>query len=307
MKALLLIGFSAVFAIGQASWMDLSKLAKDRQQADDLPGAESLRRQALEVAEKELGPGAKELAPLLADLAFVLHFEAHDTEAEPFAQRAYSIAKESGDERLTGTMLNVLGIILSGEGQRARAEPVLRRSVALLDQFESTDALNVARAANNLATLYLDTHQYDKAEVEMKWALPLYESHLGPNDPEIALVLGNLFTVLAAEHRMAEGEPYLRRALAIGRQVFPGSLKMADLELCLAALEANHDNLKESARLLKGVIATQERLLGPEHRELACSLAAYATVLRRMHQKSEAKIILNRANGIRKSALADVK
>jgi tetratricopeptide (TPR) repeat protein len=204
-------------------------------------------------------------------------------------------------------MLNVLGVVLSGEGQKARAEPVLRRSVALLDQFEDTNALNAARATNNLATLYLDTHQYAKAEEEMTRALPKYERFLGPSDPEMALVLGNMFTIFAAQHRAQEGEPYLQRALTIGRKAFPGSLKMANLEVCLASLEAQRENYKEAAVLLKGVIETQERLLGPEHPEVAHSLAAYATVLHHMHQKTEAKNALNRANMILKSALSDVK
>jgi tetratricopeptide repeat protein len=307
MSVILLLVFSALFAIGQAPWAGLSKLAKQRQDADDLAGAESLRREALQLAEKQLGPGNKQLAQMLADLAFVLHFEARDGEAEPLVQRAYSIAKESGDDLLTGTMLNVLGIVLSGEGQKARAEPILRRSVALLDEFEDTNGLNAARAANNLATLYLDTNQGAKAEEAMARALPKYERLLGPEAPELALVLGNMFTILTTEHRTEEGEPYLQRALAIGRKAFPGSLKMANLELCHASLEAHRSNYKEAAELLKGVIATQERLLGPEHPEVAHSLAAYATVLRHMHQKSEAKSVLNRANWILKSALSDVK
>jgi Tetratricopeptide repeat len=307
MSVILLLVFSALFAIGQAPWDGLSKLAKQRQDADDLAGAESLRREALQLAEKQLGPGDKQLAPMLADLAFVLHFEGRDAEGEPVAQRAYLIAKESGDDRLTGTMLNVLGVILSGEGQKARAEPILRRSVALLDQFEDTNGLNAARAANNLATVYLDTHQYAKAEEEMAHALPMYQRFLGPDSPEMALVLGNMFTILASEHRADEGEPYLQRALAIGRRAFPGSLKMASLEVCLGALEAQRENYKEAAAILKGVIATQERLLGPDHPEVAHSLAAYATVLRHMHQKTEAKNAMNRANMILKSALSDVK
>ena len=307
MIVVILIAFSVVFAFGQAAWDDLSIQAKHRQDADDLAGAESLRREALRLAEKQLDPSNKQLARLLADLSFSLHFEARDAEAEPFAQRGVLIAKESGDQRLTGLMLNVLGVVVSGEGQKARAEPVLRRSVALLEEFAGADSLDVARASNNLAMLYLDTHQFARAEKEMMHALPIYEKCLGPDDPEIAMASGNLFTILAAQHRAEEGEPYLRRALVIGERSLSGSLSMANLQLCLAALEASRENLKVAAQLLVKVIAIQERLLGPAHREVGYSLAAYSTVLRRMHQKSEAKIALNRANMILKSALNDVK
>lgn len=303
MLVVLLICISAVSAIGQASWQDLSRLARQRQAADDFRPAESLWREALRLAEKQPGLAEKQLAPLLSDLALCLHFEARDAEAEPLAQRALSIAKESNDQRLTGLMLNILGIVLSGEGQKARAEPVLRRSAALLEE----DSLDFARAANNLAMLYQDTHQYARAEAEMTRVLPIYERRLGENDPESAQVLGNMFSILAVQHRGDEGEPYLRRALAAGEKVFPGSLKMANLQVCLAALEASREHLRDAARLLETAIATEERILGPEHPELAHTLACYARVLGRMHQKTEAKNALHRANMILKTSLSDVK
>jgi hypothetical protein len=153
----------------------------------------------------------------------------------------------------------------------------------------------------------LDTHQFPKAELEMTRALPIYERLLGPNDPELAQVSANMFAVLIAQRRAAEGEPYLRRALAIGEKMFPDSLRMASLQVGLAAFEASRENFKAAARLLTAVIATEERVLGPDHPELGHSLTAYSMVLRRMHQKTEAKHALNRANWILKSSLSDVK
>jgi len=193
--------------------------------------------------------------------------------------------------------------VLSGEGQKARAEPALRRSVALLEESEGEDGLNTARAANNLATVYLDTQQYAKAEAEMTRALPIYEKRLGTYDPETAQAYSNMFTILVAEHRAAEGEPYLRRALATGEMLFPRSLQMANLQICLAALEESREHYKEAALLLEKAIKTQEKVLGPEHPDLAGTLAGYSNVLRHLHQKTEAKNAQNRANMILKSTL----
>lgn len=308
MKVAVLAVFSSLFAIGQvATWQDLSKLAKERQNKDDFAGATSMRLEALRLAEKELGPADTQLARLIGELAFSMHFAARDAEAEPLMQRAVSIARDSGDKKLTGLMLNILGIVLSGSGQKARAEPVLRRSVALLEESEGEDHILVAKAANNLATLYMDTRQFAKAEQEMLRALPIYQRVLSPDDPEVAMALSNLFTIMVAQNRTAEGEPYLRTALAIGEKGFPGTLRMANLEICLAAFEEKRGNLKEAARLLEKVIATQERVLGSDNPELARTLSGYSNVLARLHQKSEAKSARNRANLIMKSALADVK
>jgi tetratricopeptide (TPR) repeat protein len=309
MSIILLVFSGALFATGQARgpWEAPSKMADKYQDVDRLGDAEKLRREALRFAEQELGPADKQLVPLLAKLATLLDAEGKDAEAEPLAHRAYFIADQSGDRKLTGVALNALGVVLAGEGDPVRAEPVMRRSLALLEESEGADSLDVAKAANNLAALYSKAREYAKAEPLVARALKGFERYFGPDSPEIALPLANMFIVLAGQNRAAEGESYLRRALAIGEKAFPGSLQMAHFQLCLAALEANHRNYQEAARLLENVIAIQERLLGPEHPELGRSLASYSAVLRNLHQKTGAKEAQNRANMILKSALSDVK
>jgi len=309
MNALLLLVLGAVLGTAETlgPWEGFSRIADDLQANDHFQAAETVRREALQLAEKELGLADKRLAPLLGKLAILLHLEARDAEADPLARRELLIAEEADDPFLIGVALNTLGVVLAGEGEPARAEPVLRRSVAILEQSQGLDSLDAAKAANNLATLYLDTHQYAKAEQEMARAMPVYEKHLGLDNPEIALASGNMFTVLTRQNRSIEGEPYLRRALAIGEKAFPNSLKMAHLEHCLAVLEESRGHFQESARLLQKVIATQERLLGPDHPEVGRALADYSAVLRRMHQKTEAKNAQNRSNAILKAVLSDVK
>jgi tetratricopeptide (TPR) repeat protein len=291
-------GAALTFGQTEPPWKSLSWQAKERYEADDFGAAESLRREALRLAEERLGPTDKALAPLLANLALSLHFEARGAEADPLVRRALAIAEESGDRHLTGIMLNTLGVVLSGEREFARAEPLLRRSVAVLEEAEGADSFEAAQAANNLATIYADTRQYLKAEEVFSRVLPIFEKRLGSEDPLYAMALSSMFNVLYKLHRAQEGEPYLRRALAIGERKFPGTLKMANLEHCLAALEESRQNYNEAARLLEKVMATEERLLGPDHPALAQSLLNYSEVLRHLHQKGDAKQAVHRANAI---------
>jgi hypothetical protein len=79
---------------------------------------------------------------------------------------------------------------------------------------------------------------------------------------------------------------------------------MVNLQLYLAALEANRENFPEPARILEQIIPIQERLLGPGSPQVEYSLVGYSRVL---HQKAEAKQVQNRANSILKSILSDVK
>jgi len=304
-----LIVFSAVFAFGHGTgpWEGFSRQADERQAIDDLRTAETLRREAIRLAENELGLVDKQLVPLLVNLAVLLHFEAKDSEAEPVTRRALAIAEQANDAALKGISLNALGVVLSAEGDRSHAESFLRRSLVLMEDAEGPDSLNAAKAANNLASLYCDTRQYAKAERQMERALPVYEHHFSSDDPALVLALSNMFTALAGLNRDAEGEVFLRRALAIAAKNFPHSLKMANLQHSLASLEAKHQNFPEAGRLLETVLNTQERLLGPDHPDLGRTLVEYSAVLRHMHLNTEAKNAQNRANLILKSVLNDVK
>jgi tetratricopeptide (TPR) repeat protein len=309
MIALLLLVFGALFTSGQTSapWEGLTRLANQHHDVDDFAGEEKLRREALRLGEEQLGPDDLTMAPLLSNLALCLHSQGKDAEGDPLVRRAVFLAERSGNKKMFGLMLNSLGVILAGEGESGRAEPVLRRSVAILEEAEGEDAFDVAQAANNLATIYANSREYVKAEKELAHAIGVYEKHLGPTHPLYASVLGNMFVALYEQHRVAEGEPYLRRALAIGAAGFPSRLAMSNLLYCLSALEASHENYKESARLLEKVIAMKEKVLGPQHPELPPVLTSYANVLRRLHQKGPAKQAQNRADFIQKSLLGNVK
>jgi hypothetical protein len=309
MIVFLLIAFGAVFTTGQtvSPWQSLTKLANQRHDADDFAGEEKLRREALRLAQEQLGPEDLIIAPLLSNIAVCLHSEGRDAEADPLVRKAVFMAEKGGNQKLLGMMLNAMGVVLSGEFGPARAEPVMRRSVAMMEEAYGEVTFEVAQAANNLATIYADTHQFAKAEQELRRVIPVYEKHLGAEHPMYAMILANMFAALYEQNRVAEGEPYLRRALAIGEKAFPDSLNMANLQHCLAALEASHGNFKESAQLLEKSIATKEKLLGPQHPDLARSLLSYSGVLRHLHQKNEAKQARNRADLIQKSLLGNVK
>jgi tetratricopeptide (TPR) repeat protein len=302
MRLLLFTVLSALFAFGQspAPWITLAKLAEQSANVEDYAGAEKLCREALQSAE-QLGADNKHLVLLLAQLGASLHSQARDAEAEVLAHRAVAIANASEDPKMIGIALNFLGVILSSQGEVARSEPLMRRSLALLEQAEGTETVDTVKAVNNLATFYARIHDYAKAEQQMTRALPVYERVFGPTHTEFAIALGNMFVILFEQHRVADAEPFLRRALAIGEVKFPRSVKMAHLRGFEAALEASRGNFKRSARLLEEIIAFEEQVLGPEHPILAKSLVQYSEVLRRLHQKSEAKQAQNRANTILKS------
>ena len=68
---------------------------------------------------------------------------------------------------------------------------------------------------NNLARLYLDQKQYQKAELLFQKSLAVKEKALGPDHPDVATSLGNLADLYQAQRRYDEAEPLYKRALEI--------------------------------------------------------------------------------------------
>jgi tetratricopeptide (TPR) repeat protein len=304
MNSLLLLAAGAIAATAQESvrWEELAHQAAERSEAEDVQGAETLSRQALRMAELELGADHPQLIPLSTQFAGILHRQGRDAEAEPLLRHAVAMANAAGDPKLLGIALNALGNALHGEGQAARAEPVLRRSLALFEQSEGKDALDTAKAANNLGTLYSDTGQYERAEREISFALSFYEKHRGSFPALFTISLRNMFVILLAQRRMEEAESYLKRAEAIASSEFPESRKMAALRFDEAVLNARRGKFQEAADLLQQVVEMQERLLGSQHRELARSLMIYSEVLRRLHHRTEAQQLKKRGTLILQSS-----
>ncbi len=190
-------------------WRSLSNLAMVCQDRGKFIEAEKLMRRSLELDERFLPPNDTEIAIALNNLASVLHATARDSEADPLLRRALTIMEQPAtaqDDKTRAAILNSLGLTLLNLGEKARAEPVLRRAEGL---FESStgESLETAKMLNNLAVLHRAEHEYATAEAELKRALPIYEKTLGEDHPQFAVLLGNLFTILAEQKRYADGEP----------------------------------------------------------------------------------------------------
>lgn len=301
MKSPLFLFILTVLAQGQDPWTILTKQADERQAAEDLDHSAALRWEALHCAEKQLGENSIELVFLSTQLGATLHLKGQDAEAEPVLRHSLEIAKTSGDEKQIGVALNALGSALSGQGEKDRAEPILRRSLALLQKAEGDRALDTANAANNLAALYSDIGEYSEAEETMKFALSFYEDHPNSVPTILAMGLRNMFVIIFKQRRVAEAEPYLMRALAIGEKCFPQSRRMGELKFADGLLETSLGRFQQAAATLKQAIEIQERLLGAQSPELAHTLIAYSDALRHLHRRGEAHDAEKRGNVILKS------
>jgi eukaryotic-like serine/threonine-protein kinase len=115
-----------------------------------------------------------------------------------------------------------LGFLLTSKGAYVEAETLLRRSETIYREVYGSDANDrVGAVKADLGALYLRKGDYDRAEAEARSALDLLRKYLGPEHPLTAGAATTLGLTLTREGRPAEGEPYLREGLAVRIKVVP--------------------------------------------------------------------------------------
>jgi tetratricopeptide (TPR) repeat protein len=136
------------------------------------------------------------------------------------AERQFEVALEAieqlpdNDPRLGRTLNNLAAVYYATEDY-ARATPLMRRSLDLLEQSLGPNDPNVAQTMKNLAALYYLQDDLTAAEPLLERSLAIFEQTYGSDDARVATALSNLAGLRQAQNRTAEAEPLLARALSI--------------------------------------------------------------------------------------------
>ena len=104
---------------------------------------------------------------------------------------------------------------LDDEGRYAEAEPLYKRSLAILEKALGPEHPDVAQSLNNLAELYRQQGRYADAEPLYKRSLAIREKALGPEHPDVAQSLNNLAALYLQQQRTSESYALNRRAIDI--------------------------------------------------------------------------------------------
>ncbi len=94
------------------------------------------------------------------------------------------------------TSLNNLAGLYQAQGKYGEAEPLYKRSLAVLEKALGPDHSHVATSLDNLAALYQAHGRYGAAEPLYKRSLVIVEKALGPEHPTVAQALENYAALL---------------------------------------------------------------------------------------------------------------
>lgn len=210
--------------------------------ADDYAKAEMLVEEAQKLATKD---GSRLLSVrLLAGKGRALHRRSLNVEAAHQFEQAIAEAESIGDDAYAPMIVPLLlvGFILQGLGQLARAEMYLERAVRLCEQHG--DLLHLGAALSNVALL--------RALLGDKAGMVKGYNRVAA----IARELGQVFLELTTEFNLGEylhlmndleqAEPHIGRAVAIEKRR-SGDRTLAAVDLLLARFELYRGN-RERAR-----------------------------------------------------------
>lgn len=199
--------------------------------------AEPLLRRALAIAEHMAAPPAGAMASLLASLARLCAVSGRADEAERLYARATVLLTPPAekDRALLADVQYGQGVMYAVQGQPARAEPLLQKSLATREALAGPQgSLEVAHALRVLGISRRAAKDYAGSVAFLERALEMVERQTPPSDASLALTLNDLATTQVASGQPAKGEAAAKRAVQILKA--PTSSNNAELARALFTL-----------------------------------------------------------------------
>lgn len=199
----------------------------------------------------------------------------------------------------TSRLMTYLAVYLLARADFSKAEPLIRRALAIDEHSYGAEHPDVATQLNNLAQLLKETNRLAEAEPLMRRALAIDEQSYGTEHPAVAIRLNNLASLLLETNRLVEAEQLMRRALAIDEQSFGTEHPCVATELNnLGHLLKKTNRLTEAEPLMRRGLAIDEQSYGTEHPNVATQLNNLAALLWETNRMSEAEPLIRRALAI---------
>jgi tetratricopeptide (TPR) repeat protein len=212
---------------------------------------------------------------------------------------ALELSRHEKDEAAEAIVLRGLGITWLEAGSPARAEPLLRRSLKLMEANAGVPSEEVACSHAGLAQLYRAENKLALAEDEWRRALEIDRRVLGEAHPQVAILMEMLSDVYAARGEFAMARDYATRALHAMSGAF------GDGSMAAAAALVSQATVEQRAGELTAATGDFERALAiarahPGYRSVGITIMErYAGLLKTMHRGGEARTVLAQRNALR--------
>jgi len=260
--------------------------------------SEPLHRRALKLREESLHPEDPRLAETLNNLAVAVDLLGRHFEAEVLHKKALEIREKAfgPSHPEVAQSLNNLAKVQLALGRPADAGPLLRRAIAILSRGRG----------ESLTRSQLDLADFSGSERESDEGI-VHVGKVGaamPGPAPVARPRKVMRSAPAAPDSSPTAEMDRAQAEPADAALHEADLAVALLNLGMMAQTAYTGPKQEEAGLLyQRAIAIQEKVLGPEHPDLAMSLNNLAELSLIQWRYREAEALHKRALAIREKAL----
>jgi len=251
--------------------------------------AETSHVAAVEMFRKVLPDKHPDLATALNNLALVYGPQGKWSDAEGLFREILAIRQQvlpPAHAHTADTLNNLAWVLQQQPGKQEEAERFHRQALAMRRELWGEHA-DVVASLNNLALLLRDRGELDEAREKQTEALAMFR-RLNLNHPTLeAKFLNTLALILGDQENLAEAEKLHREALATGKAAPPDDVAVWLNNI--AVVRERRGDLKEAAELHRQALTLRTNVFGPDHPDVAASLAHLARVLLKQGNAVEAQ------------------
>jgi len=191
------------------------------------------------------------------------------------------------------TSYSELGVAYHNQGRSAESEPLFRRSIAIREKTYGPNHQAVLNSRHNLAVFLAGQGKLQEAESLLR---DIIEHQDGDH---LAKSLTNLSSILSAQGRFAEAEPYATRAQRLIEETLGSDHPdYARMLVNVGNICAALDRPEEAASHFQQALSVAEATLGPEHPTLVPMLHNLALMYFESNELEKAEPCLQRALAI---------
>jgi len=203
-------------------------------------------------------------------------------------------------------LMNETAIALRKAGLYEEAAELAQRLVALRKSTQGPEGIEVARALNNLAVVYVDQERYAEAEPLYHESLAIWRKRKGPEHCEVARVLNNLGVLNHRLGRHAEAERYFQQSLAIWRINFGDEHpEFARTLGNLGDVYTDCGWYPAAEKHLLQALSVWEKRVGPEHPDYASCLNLLGKLYKAQRQHANAESLYKESMAIWISVMSE--
>jgi serine/threonine-protein kinase len=186
--------------------------------------------------------------------------------------------------------LTDLGMLRADVGELEEAEPLLRRSVAILRSGRRRRPVELGRSLNNLGYLLQVKGEHDEAVSVYEEALEIYGREMRASEEVrsgIATLKMNLGWIEENRGDLEAAERHFRDGLVIRRELYGSTHPHIAKSLnSLAAVQLRQGKLHEAGVSVRDALALQRRLYPDGHPDIGNSLLSLANITAEQGQHS---------------------